>query len=68
LGGSSSWGDCNDPRDGPSSGIGPGQTQIIDMVGVVRSKRTSRERVGEVLWWSRNWCADRVGVRSRCGI
>jgi len=52
----------NDPLDGPSSGIGPSQTQIIDMVGVIWSESTAREMIGEIDWCSGNWSADRVGV------
>jgi len=65
LCGSSSWSDGHDPGDAPSCGILPSQTQIIDMVGVVRSESTTGELIGKICGWRGNWCADRVGVRSR---
>lgn len=46
--GSSSGGVCDSERDGLSAGIGPGQAQIEDVVGVIRSESTSGEVVGEV--------------------
>jgi len=53
-GNSSVRGDGDDPFDALSCGIGPSQTQIVDVVGVIRTKSTTIIFVGEVDWGCRN--------------
>jgi len=47
--------DSDDPMITFVGGIGPSNTQIIDMVGFVRTERTSIELIGEIDWGSRSW-------------
>lgn len=68
-GGGSSGGSVSDlESDGLSAGICPGQAQIEDVVGVIRSESTSGEVVGEVdgCWWQRMGHCDGNCARN-CG-
>jgi len=56
---------CNDPARAPFCGIAPRQTQIVDVVGVIRSEGTAGIAIGEKGWCCWNWCADGVRDRSR---
>jgi len=66
LGGEDGARDCNaacwcvgdDPADAPAGGIAPGQTQIVDMVGVIRSEGTVGKVISEIDWCGWNRAAD----------